>query len=160
MGRLAEEIRTSPGAIRSVHPQTSFAALGPLAGPLMSGHRLDCHLGEFSPLARLYDVNARILLLGVGYDACTAFHLAEYRYVAEPQRRQYRCVVTDGGRRRWHRYEDVLLDDRDFGQLGADLERTGMAVAGLVGAAECRLLPLVSAVDFAVVWLRRHRASQ
>jgi aminoglycoside 3-N-acetyltransferase len=160
MGRLAEQVRTTPGAIRSAHPQTSFAALGPLAGKLMSGHRLDCHLGEFSPLARLYEVDARILLLGVGYDVCTAFHLAEYRYLASPPRREYRCVVAQGGRRRWRRYEDVVLDDRDFGQLGADLEQTGMAATGWVGAAECRLLPLAPAVDFAVAWLGRHRVSQ
>jgi len=159
MGGLAEHVRTSPGAIRSAHPQTSFAALGPLAGQLMSGHQLDCHLGEFSPLARLYDVDAKILLLGVGYDVCTAFHLAEYRYLASPPRREYRCVVADGDHSQWRRYEDVVLDDRDFGELGGDLERTGAVVTGRVGAAECRLLPLVLAVDFAVAWLRRHRAS-
>jgi aminoglycoside 3-N-acetyltransferase len=160
MGHLAEQVRTSPGAIRSAHPQTSFAALGPLADKLMSGHRLDCHLGEFSPLARLYEVDARILLLGVGYDVCTAFHLAEYRYHASPPRREYRCVVSQGGRRRWRRYEDVVLDDRDFGRLGADLEQVGVAATGWVGAAECRLLPLAPAVDFAVAWLHRHRVSQ
>ena len=158
MGRLAEQVRTSPGAIRSTHPQTSFAALGPLAGNLMSGHRIDCHLGEFSPLARLYEVSARILLLGVGYDACTAFHLAEYRYLTSPPRRAYRCVVADGGWPWWHQYEDVVLDDRDFRELGADLERTATVNTGRVGAAECRLLPLVLAVDFAVTWFRRHRA--
>lgn len=157
MGRLAEQVRTSPGAIRSAHPQTSFAALGSLAGKLMSGHKIDCHLGEFSPLARLYEVAAMILLLGVGYDVCTAFHLAEYRYLASPPRREYRCVVADGDWPRWYQYEDVVLDDRGFRELGADLERTGMVAAGRVGAAECRLLPLVPAVDFAVTWFRQHR---
>jgi aminoglycoside 3-N-acetyltransferase len=33
--------------------------------------------GEHSPLARLEEVGAQVLLLGVGYDVCTAFHLAE-----------------------------------------------------------------------------------
>jgi aminoglycoside 3-N-acetyltransferase len=159
MGRLAEQIRIGPGAIRSAHPQTSFAALGPLAAKLMSDHRLDCHLGEFSPLARLYEVEAKVLLLGVGYNVCTAFHLAEYRYLVSPPRREYHCVIADGGRRRWHSYEDVVLDDGDFGELGADLERTGAAVTGRVGGAECRLLPLMAAVDFAVAWLRRHRGA-
>jgi len=159
MGRLAEQVRVSRGSIRSAHPQTSFAALGPLANRLMSGHQLNCHLGEFSPLARLYEVDANILLLGVGYSVCTAFHLAEYRYLASPPSREYRCVVTDGGQRRWRRYEDVVLDDRDFGVLGADLEQTGAAVTGRVGDAECHLLPLVLAVDFAVAWFGRHRGT-
>lgn len=157
MGCLAEQVRISPGAIRSAHPQTSFAALGPLAEKLMSGHRLDCHLGEFSPLARLYEANASILLLGVTYNVCTAFHLAEYRYLARPPRREYRCVVANDGGTRWHSYQDVVLDDRDFDELGADLERASAVIKGRVGGAECRLLSLVTGVDFAVAWLRRYR---
>src|SRR5450432_225217 len=46
MGRVAEQVRTMPGAVRSTHPQSSFAAQGPLARRLMAGHKLDCHLGE------------------------------------------------------------------------------------------------------------------
>lgn len=79
MGALAETVRTAVGARRSGHPQTSFAALGPRAAELLAGHRPDCHLGEDSPLARLYEADAGILLLGTGFDTCTAFHLGEYR---------------------------------------------------------------------------------
>src|SRR5690348_4013758 len=78
MGAIAERVRTWPGAVRSDHPQTSFAAIGPLAGKLMAGHTLVSQLGEHSPLARLAEVQAKVLLVGVGYDKCTAFHLAEY----------------------------------------------------------------------------------
>lgn len=86
MGRIAECVRTAPGAVRSQHPQTSFAALGPQARMLMSGHRLNCHLGESSPLGRLYEAGAWVLLLGIGYEACTCFHLAEYGYLPLPPR--------------------------------------------------------------------------
>lgn len=96
MGALAETVRTAAGAGRSAHPQTSFAALGPDAARLLAGHRADCHLGEDSPLARLYEADARILLLGTGYATCTAFHLGEYR-MPGPPRRSYRCVVTSRG---------------------------------------------------------------
>jgi aminoglycoside 3-N-acetyltransferase len=75
VGALAEYVRRQQGAIRSNHPQCSFAALGPDAAPLMERHHLDCHLGEESPLGALYDADASILLLGVGYASCTAFHL-------------------------------------------------------------------------------------
>lgn len=157
MGRIAEQVRITPGAVRSAHPQSSFAALGPMAHKLADGHAVDCHLGESSPLARLYEIGARILLLGMGYPACSAFHLAEYRYVDHPPTRRYRCVIAVDGRATWHEYRDVVLDDRDLGDLGADFDRTGLAVRGRVGQADCRLAPLAAAVDFAAEWLRRHR---
>ena len=71
---------------RSSHPQVSFAALGPGALDCTSVHDLDCHLGDRSPLGWLYAADAAILLLGVDYSACTAFHLAEYRLPGTPRR--------------------------------------------------------------------------
>lgn len=157
MGRVAEHIRMTPGAVRSEHPQTSFAALGPHARMLMTGHQPDCHLGESSPLGRLYNSDAWVLLLGVGYETCSCFHLAEYRYLPRPPRQVYRCVIAEEGKRRWWSYEDVVLDDRDFPALGAAFDGTGHVVRGYVGQAECRLVPLRAAVDFATQWFRRHR---
>ncbi len=159
MGTLAETLRTTTGAERSAHPQTSFAALGPAAGSVLAGHRPDCHLGEDSPLARLYEADARILLLGTGYATCTAFHLAEYRTPAPP-RRTYRCVVAPGGVRQWWAYEDVALDDSDFAALGAAFEESaapGDVRQAPIGAAPCRLVRLRAAVDFATGWLTSHR---
>ncbi|MFB7558925.1 aminoglycoside N(3)-acetyltransferase [Streptomyces brevispora] len=159
VGLLAETVRRSPGSVRSAHPQTSFAAVGPLAGRVVAGHHPDCHLGEDSPLARLYDLRAQILLLGTGFGSCTAFHLAEYR-VPSPPRRTYRCVVGDGGTRRWWEYEDVALDDSDFAALGADFERSARppAVASAsVGSAPSRLFRFPDAVGFATRWLPERR---
>ncbi|MFE4797149.1 aminoglycoside N(3)-acetyltransferase [Streptomyces sp. NPDC056708] len=159
MGRLAEAVRLTEGAARSVHPQTSFAALGPSARKLVAHHRPDCHLGEDSPLARLYDLRAQVLLLGTGFDTCTAFHLGEYR-VPAPPRRTYRCVVTAGGRRQWWEYEDVALDDSDFAALGADFARSRNSAAvriGPVGSSTSRLFRFTDAVDFASRWLSSHR---
>ncbi|WP_327366088.1 aminoglycoside N(3)-acetyltransferase [Streptomyces sp. NBC_01217] len=161
MGRLAETVRLTEGAVRSEHPQTSFAALGPLAGGLVAQHRPDCHLGEDSPLARLYELRAQVLLLGTGFDTCTAFHLGEYRVPAPPCR-SYRCVVTAEGRRQWWEYEDVALDDSDFAALGADFARAddGAAVrTGAVGSSTSRLFRFTDAVDFAARWLPSHRGA-
>lgn len=161
MGALAETVRLAPGALRSSHPQTSFAALGPAAAALLAGHRQDCHLGEGSPLARLYETDAQVLLLGTGFDRCTAFHLAEYRCPAPP-RRLYRCVVTSEAGRRWWEYEDVALDDSDFAALGDDFVRAcpGSVSTGRVGAARSHLFPLRTAVDFATGWLAGRRAGR
>jgi aminoglycoside 3-N-acetyltransferase len=158
MGAIAEAVRTGPGAVRSGHPQSSFAAVGPEAGYLMDDHRLDCHYGEDSPLAKLYKMDARVLLLGAGYHACTAFHLAEYRYTPSPPVRRYECVVTAAdGQRRWTSYDDVVLDDHEFEVIGKSFEKAADVNRGDVGNAECRLMSLCHAVDFAVHWMTENR---
>ncbi|MGW3820092.1 aminoglycoside N(3)-acetyltransferase [Streptomyces sp. NPDC005046] len=161
MGVLAETVRCDARSVRSDHPQTSFAALGSEAARIIDNHHPDCHLGENSPLARLYEMGAHVLLLGVGFDSCTAFHLGEYR-VPDPPRRTYRCVIRRNGRRQWWSYDDVALDDSDFGKLGADFERASAVErvrSGLIGSAQCRLLSLVDAVDYAQHWLPSHRVA-
>lgn len=163
MGAFAEYLRTRPSACRSSHPQSSFAAIGPRARVCTGRHDLDCHLGDRSPLGWLYTVGAAILLLGVGYSVCTAFHLAEYRLPRKPSCRSYRCFVSEGGKRAEREFTDIDLDDSDFALLGADLEATAETDAssglrrGLVGSAQCRLVPMRLAVDFACSWLIAHR---
>jgi aminoglycoside 3-N-acetyltransferase len=157
MGVLAEQVRTSRGAKRSAHPQTSFAAIGPAATQLVEGHAPDCHLGERSPLARLYDAGARILLLGVGYDRCTALHLAEYRYTTDPPTRLYRCVIIRDGKSKWWSYQDVVLDDRDFAAIGSVVDQQRYVMKGLVGCADSRLIPMREAVNLATGWLAATR---
>jgi aminoglycoside 3-N-acetyltransferase len=163
MGAIAEAVRTWPGAIRSAHPQSSLTALGADAARLTADHPLDCHLGPSSPLGRLAaDDRARILLLGVGYEVCTAFHLGEYRWSGNDLR-DYECVITEAGRRHWYRYQDVRLIDSDFGRLGAalDAEADRYSVRrGPVAAADCRLLPFTAAVDFAAAWFELNRPSR
>ncbi|MET7473068.1 AAC(3) family N-acetyltransferase [Streptomyces sp. NPDC005648] len=162
VGVLPEEVRTRAGALRSGHPQSSFAALGPAAAWITSGHALDCHLGEDSPLARLEELQARILLLGVGYSVCTAFHLAEYRVPGQGTR-EYGCAVADGpGGRRWHRYRDVDFDASHFAELGESYEALAErpVTRGRVGRADCRLLALAPAVAYARTWLIDRRAGR
>ena len=156
-GRIAEAVRTAPDAIRSAHPQSSFAAIGPLARQLMRRHPVQCHLGEDSPLGKLYQVDAWVLMLGVGYQSCTALHLAEYRYAPDPPRRTYQCVIQYRGRPQWRKYSDVVLDDSDFCAVGDVLDKEVMQHRGYVGNAECRLMPLREVVDRATEWMRVHR---
>lgn len=159
MGRVPERIRTWPGAVRSAHPQTSFAALGPNAVHLMHPHPLESALGEGSPLARMEKADALVLLLGVGYDSCTAFHLAEYRVPAPPTAPSSCAISTPSGKREWVTYTDVALDESDFPALGADFEATGAVTLGRVGSAAARLFPLAGAVAFAAPWLTEHRST-
>jgi aminoglycoside 3-N-acetyltransferase len=162
-GLFAEHVRCDPDSVRSGHPQTSFAALGPAAGSLMADHRLTSHLGEHSPLAALYAAGGHTLLLGVGYDRCTALHLAEYRLPADVDvsMKTYQCFVVQDGRRKRLVFEAIDLNSSSFGHLGADLDRAAFVRSGRVGHARARLIPIREAVDFAVGWLaaRRRRSN-
>ncbi|MEU2419442.1 AAC(3) family N-acetyltransferase [Streptomyces sp. NPDC007851] len=119
MGALAECVRSTSGAVRSAHPQTSFAALGPRAPKLLRRHPLRSHLGRLSPMARLYRADAQVLLLRVGFEVCSSFHYAEYLTRPRPPRRTYRCVVGHKGN--WVSYRDLSLNDADFGAIGSRL---------------------------------------
>ncbi|TXS48211.1 AAC(3) family N-acetyltransferase [Streptomyces sp. t39] len=144
VGALADCVRSTPGAVRSAHPQTSFAALGPRARDLLAVHDLPCHLGERSPLAPLYALDAQILLFRVGFAACSALHLAEYRLTPPPPTRTYRCVTGDG----WVSYEDIELDDGDFAAIGTLLPR-GLRTEGEFAGKTCTVAGMRDTVDAA-----------
>ncbi|WP_211240859.1 aminoglycoside N(3)-acetyltransferase [Hamadaea tsunoensis] len=150
LGAIPERVRTWPGAVRSDHPQTSFAAIGPRAADLMSGHALDCQLGERSPLGRLSGQGAQILLLGVDFSSCTAFHLAEYRLPHSVDcgcRRVFRTIVDGPDGPQWVTYEDIDLDAEGFGELGNAWAATSPSVtSGRIGGATARLFPFDDAV--------------
>ncbi|MFD5421323.1 aminoglycoside N(3)-acetyltransferase [Streptomyces sp. NPDC127069] len=164
MGALAEAVRTAPGAARSGHPQTSFAALGADARRICAEHRLECHLGEDSPLGKLCWEGGQVLMINVGFASCTAFHLAEYR-IPKPPLRMYDCVVKVNlpGERRgtahegeWTRYEDVALDDSDFAEIGRAFPDS-LLRRGKVGGAPAVLFSITDAVDHAQAWMTENR---
>ncbi|WP_460795509.1 AAC(3) family N-acetyltransferase [Microbacterium sp. GXF0217] len=157
MGAIAEQVRTWPAAERSVHPQTSFAAVGAQSGSLVTRHPLECSLGPDSPLGALERADAVVLLLGVGYGSCTAFHLAEYRQDAPPMERVSAATRDARGVRTWQTWADVALDDDDFEAIGAAFDRTGAVSSGMVGAADARLLPMSDAVAHAADWMAENR---
>ncbi|MFD1396885.1 aminoglycoside N(3)-acetyltransferase [Kroppenstedtia eburnea] len=157
MGKVADTFRTFPGVLRSDHPKLSLAAWGKEAGEVVADHGLAFSLGENSPLAKLYDRSAHVLLLGVGYESNTSFHLAEYR-VPGGKVIEEGAPVMEKGRRVWKVYQDLDHQTDLFPAIGEAFERTHPVQRGRVGLAESRLFGMREAVDFAVDWFTRKRS--
>ncbi|TDU04713.1 aminoglycoside 3-N-acetyltransferase [Streptomyces sp. 846.5] len=153
VGVISEAVRTSPGALRSAHPQTSFAAIGPRAAEIVADHRLECHLGEDSPVGRLYEMQAQGLLIGVADRKFTPYHLAEYYPPNPPVRVHAALVSTEHRLRCWKLFNAVDLDDGHFAEMGERIRREVPFGEGRVGAADCLLIPMAPAVDAARRWV-------
>ncbi|MEY9847502.1 AAC(3) family N-acetyltransferase [Streptacidiphilus sp. MAP5-3] len=155
MGWLSEAIRLLPGARRSGHPQTSFAAVGPLAQELSAVHPFEEHLGPRSPLGRMYDRGAHALLLGLGMEMFTPFHLVDYAADAPVQ--TYRAKYAEGERTYWRSFQAVRLDDLHFPELARrvvelrdDSGRPRLELRQtVIGCAVATLVPVRAAVDLA-----------
>ena len=89
-GYLTNYLRKLPEASRSDQATHSVAAIGKLAHELTKthghtskrfGNMGDTPFSSDSPWEKMYDLNAKVVLLGVDFMSVTFRHYAEYRYI-------------------------------------------------------------------------------
>ena len=167
MGAVAEMFRSWPGAIRSDHPARSVAAWGKNAQYLTENHDLSNIFGEGSPIAKLYELDGDVLLIGVDYDKNTSIHLADVR-ANYPGK--HNCVehsaIMENGKRVWKAYETLFVDGEDFVEIGEAFEASPEAQSQslihktTLGNATLRLMPQRPLVDFATTWIEANRTAR
>lgn len=160
MGAVAEMFRKWPGSLRSDHPARSVAANGKNAKYLTENHDLCNIFGEGSPVSKLYELDASILLIGVDYDKNTTLHLADARavYPSKHNTTEHSAII-ENGQRVWKAYDTLAVDGEDFIEIGKAFEESDpFAVSKIpLGNATLRLMKARPLVDFAVSWIEKNR---
>ena len=100
MGKFSEHVRTRPGALRSLHPIHSVAALGPKAAPLTKDHPR-WNVGHDTIWERLRREGARIVTLGLPARQCmtVVHHIESLACAPYVYHKILRGEVTAGGKK-------------------------------------------------------------
>lgn len=160
MGAITEAVRTRPGARRSCHLLHSVAALGAQAETITAVHGPSAWAAD-GPFWQLYELDARIVLLGVPYLRCTWFHVIEQllqvRYRAWSEKRAW-LRNADGQIEplpTWMYRGNADFVGNDFNKLGAQLEAAGHVQGGAVGNAVTRCFAVRDALALGVARYRQ-----
>ena len=152
MGIVADTFWRMPGVSRSDSPH-SFAAIGPHAAEITAPHPVDVPHGPDSPIGRAHELDAQILLLGVGHDANTTVHLAE-NLAGVRYRLQVHSTVLVNGRLTRLDYSEVDHCCANFSMMDRWLDERGAQRRGVVGHATARLARSRDIVAAAIERLR------
>lgn len=153
MGKIAECFHRHPAAVRSPHPAHSFVAWGKHASEWMSTQPLDDSFGKRSPLGKMMQADVKIVLIGVGFDVCTALHYAEFMQ----ENRSYSpqgAAISVNGERFWQTYNCVDMDAERFPEIAKDFDEE--ILEGTLGQAQVQIVDMRSLVEFGIQWLRKN----
>jgi aminoglycoside 3-N-acetyltransferase len=157
MGVVANTFWQLPSVLRSDSPH-AFAAIGPHAARITAPHPLDVPHGLDSPVGRVYELDGQVLLLGVGHDANTTIHLAEFLAGV-----RYRCkkslVIKQGNQLVRFEYDEIDHCCQNFNRVDEWLQVEGLQRRGKVGNAEARLICARDIVEVVVSQLRKNETA-
>jgi aminoglycoside 3-N-acetyltransferase len=155
MGIVADTFWRLPGVKRSDSPH-AFAARGRMAARVTAPHPIDIPHGLDSPVGRVYDLDGRVLLIGVGHTEDTTIHLAEF-LAGVRYRRKKSLVRLEHGRPARFDYAEIDHCCENFSLVDQWLEESQRQVRGKVGSADARS---IRSRDIVATTVERLRAQE
>ena len=124
----------------------------------MKEHHLEQPFGKGSPLEKLYNVDAAILLIGVGHLNNTSLHFAEAMADIKnfPKITRGTAMMVNG-KRVWKTWEEIDYDSDDFDEVGKAYEQKINYEPVSVGQAKTRLISMRRLIHFAIRWFEENR---
>ena len=158
-GAVTEAFRQLPGVTRSAHPTHALAGVGPAAAQILAGHDRVHPFSLGSPLSRLWERNAWVLLVGCGHESNSMVHVAE-ELAGVPQltrTRTVRAIEQDG------RTRELVVRrpgcSNGFNAIDAPLQQRGAIREAQIGAARAILMRAADVVEVSAKLLRRDPAA-
>ncbi|MBM5721454.1 AAC(3) family N-acetyltransferase [Listeria ivanovii] len=147
MGVIAETFRSMPDVSRSFHPYHSFCAWGKDKRWIVHNQPLAESLGDDSPLGKLYQLSAKIILFGVDNNNNTSLHLAEERSNVFPLVENQAAFFKNGAII-WKKYQEIDYDSEAFIALGRAYEKEMDFHPTTVAGAPTKIYAMRSLIDF------------
>lgn len=148
MGVIPETFRKMKDVKRSSHPKYSFCAWGSDAAFITEKHALNFGFGEQSPLGRLYELQAKIVLFGVDHDKNTSLHLAEHR-AKKFRIQQEQSPMMVNGTKVWQKYDELAYNSDAFISIGRQYERETAHQPTTLAGAPTKIFDMCRLVDYA-----------
>jgi len=158
-GTIPETFRKRAGAVRSLQPTHSVAAIGAQARMLTAGaEEADMPCGRHTPYEKLARMpNGRILMIGCGLESCTMLHHVEER-AGIPEHLQdepAECTVIDydGREIKVRTYLHRYGLPRNFPIMHDVYIERGIMRTGIVGEADALLIKAGEMVEYTLTRL-------
>ncbi|MCJ8009809.1 AAC(3) family N-acetyltransferase [Lederbergia wuyishanensis] len=155
MGIVAETFWRKPGVLRSVHPNSAFAAYGKHAHEIVAEHPIDQPEGIKSPIGKVFQLDGRILLLGVSHDSNTMIHLAES--LNEVPYRTYSTVLSSNNGK-VEKLEVPIINHccQNFNKMESLLKEEDYLTIQKIGKCICQFMKASDVIELASVQLKKN----
>ncbi|MFW5782317.1 MAG: AAC(3) family N-acetyltransferase [Candidatus Muiribacteriaceae bacterium] len=159
---MNEIMRSRQGSFRSAHPQASFVSLGSKARLITEKQPASYPYGKNSPLERLFNSDAKVLLFGSDIEMLPVFFYSESVCQADKKiTRKYKIPVQNKGKKEWLTIEDIDIqngittDHKKYRSLIFQNFLESGHVRGIrLGNADCYLFDMATLHDFTVDWIK------